>query len=104
MFVSSHVFWFSVGSFVFFFMIHIFSLALSKEKEHRAKDMETMRKTLRSTENRAEAVRLITESKYDDVEELIAQARLMHRGADCDLYEALQSMKNLELKVTNLES
>lgn len=88
----------SFHSFSFFF-----SLDLLKEKKRLLKEAEEMKETLRTSENRLEQVRVLAEAHVEEAEEQLAQAKLIRRGANRDLLQALTVVKELRTQLAASE-
>ena len=80
----------SSSSFPFFFFLEFFVAyillflpVLRRENKKLFEDLEAMKETLRLERNRAEQVK-------EHVEEELALAKLIRRGADGDLFQALK--------------
>lgn len=54
-----------------------------------------MLNTLRTSENQAESVSALADSKLKEAQDLFDQAKLMRSGADRDLVQALKSVQDL---------
>lgn len=63
------------------------------------KEAEEMKETLRSSENQAEWVRIFAASQLEKAEEQLALAKLIRRGADRDLVQALKSVHDLKTQL-----
>lgn len=60
--------------------------------------------TLRSSENQAESVSLLADSKLKEAQDLFAQAKLMRSGADRDPVQAMKSVQELKTKLEASQS
>ena len=59
------------------------------------KEREEMVNTLRTSNNKAESVSTLADSKLQEAQDLFAQAKLMRVGADHDLVQAIKSIQDL---------
>ena len=76
-----------------------FLSALGHEKEDWLKDREAMTDTLRTSQNQAESVSTLTDSKLKEAQDILAQAKLIRSGADRDLVQAMKSVQDLQAKL-----
>ena len=67
-----------------------FLSALAREKEAWLKDREAMIDTLWTSQNQAESVSTLTDSKLKEAQYILAQAKLIRSGADRDLIQAMK--------------
>ena len=76
--------YFSLGFALFFSseLLICFLSVLAREKETWLKDREAMTDTLRSSQNQAESVSTLTDSKLKETQDILAQAKLIRSGAD----------------------
>ena len=70
-----------MNSSLFFFLVE-----LEKEKERWAKDLEDMKATLHSSENKLATVSALADSRVADANRALALARQLHRDADQDVF------------------
>jgi hypothetical protein len=80
-----------------FAYILLFLSVLWRENKNLSDDLEAMRETLRLEHNRAEQV-------MDHAKEELAQARLIRRRADWDLFQALKSVEELTARAEEAEA
>ena len=76
-----------------------FLSALAREKENWLKDREAMTDTLRTSQNQAESVSTLLDSKLKETQDILAQAKLIRSGADRDLVQAIKSVRDLQAKL-----
>ena len=76
-----------------------FHSALAREKENWLKDREAMTDTLRTSQNQAESVSTLADSKLKETQDILAQAKLIRSGADRDLVQAIKSVRDLQAKL-----
>ena len=69
-----------------------FLSALAREKETWLKDREAMTDTLRTSQNQAESISTLTDSKLKETQDILAQAKLIRSGTDRDLVQAIKSV------------
>jgi len=84
-----------LGSFSYFLSCFLSLSALVKEKEVWMKEREEMVNTLHTSENNAESVSTLADSKLQEAQDLFAQANLMRAGADHDIVQAMKSVQDL---------
>ena len=76
-----------------------FLSALAREKENWLKDREAMTDTLRTSQNQAESISTLTDSKLKETQDILAQAKLIRSGTDRDLVQAIKSVRDLQAKL-----
>jgi len=76
-----------------------FLSALAREKENWLKDRKAIIDTLRTSQNQAESVSTLTDSKLKETQDILAQAKLIRSGADRDLVQAIKSVRDLQAKL-----
>jgi len=59
------------------------------------KEREEMVNTLHTSENNAESVSTLADSKLQEAQDLFAQVNLMRVGADRDIVQAMKSVQDL---------
>ena len=69
------------------------------KKETWLKDREAMTNTLRTSQNQAESVSTLTDSKLKVAQDILAQAKLIRSGVDRDLVQAIKSIRDLQAKL-----
>lgn len=78
------------------YLSFLFSVDFEKEKERWAKDLDDMKATLRASENNAASVRALADSRCADADHRLALAKELRRDADRDVFQALDSVRNLQ--------
>ena len=58
-----------------------------------------MTNTLRTSQNQAESVSTLLDSKLKETQDILAQAKLIRSGADRDLVQAMKSVQDLQAKL-----
>ena len=69
---------------------------LEKDKEWWAKDLEDMKTTLHSSENKLSTVSALADSRVADANRALDLARQLRRDADRDVFQAVASIRELE--------
>ena len=69
---------------------------LKREKERWAKDLEDMKTTLRSSENKLSTVSALADSRVADANRALDLARQLRRDADRDIFQAVAFIQELE--------
>ena len=67
------------------------------------KEREELLNTVRTSENQAESVSALADSKLKEAQDLFDQARLIRSGADRDLIQALKSVQELQGRLASAQ-